>query len=303
MAEKIGIIGTGSLGLALLSFFKRKGFDIFSYEKDEILKNKIKKNGFEVLFGKRIKFPPFDFCKSFEEFPFEDLKFLIVTVKSYDLEELFSKLPERALKIPIILFQNGLEIEKILKKRNIDLYRFICHLAVYKEKENIIYIRNLKNLNYLGGENSYKGMEIAKIFNQVGIKTLFKKDIKKYIWEKAILNSLLNPLCAIFQKNMKETLKIPGIEFILKNILKESLKVAKAEGINFSKNFEKEALNYIKKGKSHIPSMVFDIKKGRTEIDFLNGKISEIGRKHKIQTPVNDFICFNIKNLINDRNI
>jgi len=49
--------------------------------------------------------------------------------------------------------------------------------------------------------------------------------------------------------------------------------------------------------------MVFDIEKGRTEIDFLNGMISKIGKRYKIGTPVNDFVVSLVKNLINDRNI
>ena len=37
--------------------------------------------------------------------------------------------------------------------------------------------------------------------------------------------------------------------------------------------------------------MCQDIKKGRrTEIGFLNGKVSELGRRHGVATPVNDVL-------------
>lgn len=234
--------------------------------------------------------------KNLEDIPFEELYFLIVSVKSYDLRELFLKFPRIRHRIPVVLVQNGLGIEDEIKGKNLDIYRFVCHLAVYKEKDYKIWIKQLKKINYLGGKDIERGREISKIFTLADLKTIFKEDIKKYIWEKTILNSLLNPLCAIFQKNMKETLKIKGIDFVLRNILKESLQVARKENIIFNKGFEKEAFKYLKIGGYHIPSMVFDLKKGRTEIDFLNGKISQIGRKHKIFTPLNDFIVSLIKN-------
>jgi 2-dehydropantoate 2-reductase len=47
---------------------------------------------------------------------------------------------------------------------------------------------------------------------------------------------------------------------------------------------EKEILGY-----TNYSSMYQDIMKGKkTEIDFLNGKIVELGAKHSIPTPVNE---------------
>jgi 2-dehydropantoate 2-reductase len=300
---KIGIIGTGSLGLALLAFFKKNNFDVYIYDKDVELLKKIERDGFEIFFNKNnIKILPLKVFKNFKRFPFEKIDFLIIAVKNYDLKEIAKKLPKSSFKIPVVLIQNGLGIEKFFKEKN-NLYRFVCHLAVFKESDLKVKVRFLKEENFLGGGNKNEAVKIANAFCKAGVNTKYKEDINKYIWEKAILNSLLNPLSAIFKKNMKETLRVGGIDFIIKNILNEGIEVAKMEGIKFSKGFKEEALNYIKKGKEHFPSMVFDIEKGKTEIDFLNGMISKIGKMYKIGTPVNDFVVSLVKNLINDRNI
>lgn len=299
---KIGIIGTGSLGLALLSFFKKSNYELFVYDKNKELLKKVEK-GFELVFKNNLfKVPPLKTFKSLKKIPFEKLDFLIISVKAYDLKDLAKKLQNIAAKTPIVLVQNGLGIEDYFKNKK-NLYRFVCHLAVFKDESNKVNVRILKKENFIGGSDIKIGKLIAKAFSQAGIKTNYKKNIKKYIWEKTILNSLLNPLSAIFQKNMEKTLKIKGIDFIIKNILKEGLEVGRKEGIKFSKNFEREAINYIRKGKEHLPSMVFDIKKSKTEIDFLNGMISKIGKKHNIKTPVNDFVVSLLKNLNNERDI
>ncbi|MEJ5167367.1 MAG: 2-dehydropantoate 2-reductase [Thermoanaerobaculia bacterium] len=301
--KKIGIIGAGSLGIAIYSFLKIKGFDVFCFDKDLKLIKKIKKEGLEIYNKRKIKIQPFKIFKDLK-FPFENLDFIIISVKSYDIKDVLKDLPEEAFSKPIVLVQNGLGVEDFFKgKRKLNLYRFVCHLAVYRKEGNKIFLKILKGENYLGGGDEKSGKIIASSLSSAGFKTLYKRDIKKYSWEKTILNCLLNPLCAIFQKNMKEVLKIGGIEFVLENILRESLEVARAEGIIFNRNFEREALRYIKKGKDHIPSMVFDIKRGKTEIDFLNGRISKIGKKHNIETPVNNFIVSLIKRFTDDRNI
>ncbi len=299
---KIGIIGTGSLGLAFFAFFKRSNYELFAYDKNKELLKNIEK-GFDLVFKDNLfKVPPLKTFKSLKKIPFENLDFLIISVKAYDLKDLAKKLQNTTSKTPIVLVQNGLGIEDFFKNKK-NLYRFVCHLAVFKDECNKVNVRILKKENFIGGDNEKIGGLIAKAFSQAGIKTNYKRNIKKYVWEKTILNSLLNPLSAVFQKNMQSTLKIKGIDFIINNILKEGLEVGRKEGVKFSKNFEREAINYIRKGEKHLPSMVFDIKKGKTEIDFLNGMISRIGKKHNIKTPVNDFIVSLLKNLKNDRNI
>ncbi len=294
--NKIGIIGLGALGSTLLAFFKSKKFEVYPFEKSHILKKSIEEKGIKIIGEKKIEIEPLKLMDKLNEIPFENLHFLIVATKAYDLKILKKELPP-AFSIPIVLVQNGLNLEKELGKNFKFVFRFIPHFAVFKNGEGDIFYKEFKKLNYLGGNEISLGKKITKIFNRANLKTLYKKNIDYFIWEKAILNSLLNPLSAILKRNMEEALKIKDIKIIIKEILKEALKVARKEGINFNKNFEKYALNYIKKGKKHFPSMYFDLMKNReTEIDFLNGKIADLGKKYKIKTPMNDFIRILIKN-------
>lgn len=294
----VGIIGTGPLGSVLLAFFKKNGFNVFPFEKNLKLKNEIEEKGIEIYNKNKIIIPPLKMLDKLSKMPFKDLNFLIISVKNYDIEKLLKNLPQIAFNIPFVSVQNGFGIEDIFEKyKNKDVFRFVSHFAAYKNEKGKIFLNIMREKNYIGGNGDEKvGKLISSSFSKAGIKTLYVRNIKDIIWEKVILNAILNPLCAIFKKNMSQTLKIEGIQNIIKNILIESMEVAKKEGIKFSLNFEKKAMNYIKKGRGHFPSMFYDLKKRETEIDYLNGWISNLGKKHKIPTPTNDFITFLINN-------
>jgi len=79
----------------------------------------------------------------------------------------------------------------------------------------------------------------------------------------------------------------PTLEMV-EAIIDESVKVAKAEGIDLDNKFRRFSMRYLKNAGYHRPSMLVDLENGlRTEIDSLNGKLVDYGRKHYIPTPLN----------------
>ena len=88
---------------------------------------------------------------------------------------------------------------------------------------------------------------------------------------------------------------------IIQEIIKEAFEVTKREGIELIWNEPEEYEDFLKTKQlpptaDHRPSMLHDLEKRRkTEIDFLNGKIVELGLKHSIPTPVNSMLCNIIK--------
>jgi 2-dehydropantoate 2-reductase len=87
------------------------------------------------------------------------------------------------------------------------------------------------------------------------------------------------------------TLVSPNLAEIQKRVVEECITVGAAERVKID-------LSLIQLMNQNLPrytnqtSMLQDIKRGRkTEIDFLNGKIVELGKKHNIPTPVNECIA------------
>ena len=109
----------------------------------------------------------------------------------------------------------------------------------------------------------------------------------------------IGPLSAIFDlhhtdlyisnKNQKMSRNL-GKEIIL-----ETREVAKADGVDVSEKDCLEMFNRIVNSRqTNKSSMAFDVLKNRkTEIDFISGAVSKIGKKHGIKTPLND-LMYNI---------
>jgi 2-dehydropantoate 2-reductase len=132
---------------------------------------------------------------------------------------------------------------------------------------------------------------VADLLSSVGLQTEAPEDIRKYVWEKAILNSALAPVCAITGLTMKDVMDSPDGLALVGRILDESISVAEAEGLRYGADFRDFCLNYLKGGGYHRPSMLVDLDAGLpTEIDRMNGRIAEYGRKHQMPTPVNQTI-------------
>jgi len=99
---------------------------------------------------------------------------------------------------------------------------------------------------------------------------------------------------------VKRLAMIP-VECVVRNITAGSIcrRLGIAEGIELNEDeLMKSMHNAIEKGYEHKTSMLLDIiNKRKTEVDFFNGKIIELGRKHNIQTPLNLLIYGVIKAL------
>ena len=89
---------------------------------------------------------------------------------------------------------------------------------------------------------------------------------------------------------------------IVEQIIYEAVEVARAEDIKIPDNFVKLCIRYLKMAGNHFPSLAVDLINNRpTEINFMNGKIVEYGRKHYIKTPLN-LTFTNLVNAISHKN-
>ena len=77
-----------------------------------------------------------------------------------------------------------------------------------------------------------------------------------------------------------------------KEIILETRDVALADGVNVSEDECLFMFNKIVDSKqTNKSSMAFDVLyKRKTEIDFISGAVSKIGKKHGIATPLNDLM-------------
>ena len=219
---------------------------------------------------------------------------IFLTTKAYDSEKAIGEISELIRKDTVVLvLQNGLGNEEIVKRaadRKAKVLRGITTMAAefFKPGE----IRYWKGETVI--EHKTVAEEVANTMNASGLKTSLSENITDRIWDKVVVNSVVNPLTAIFRVRNREIAAQP-LAVVRHKIVRECIQVGEAEGIALPKNLEKrideEILCY-----TNFSSMCQDIMKGKkTEIDFLNGKIVELGAKHDVPTPVNETLVHLIK--------
>jgi 2-dehydropantoate 2-reductase len=199
--------------------------------------------------------------------------------------------------------QNGLDNEDFVAETfgPDNVLRIVPNYAGSRTGEGEIWMSFFNPPNYIGAMTA-KGeplaRQIAAMMTEAGLETQFTAEVKKYEWEKAILNAALNPVCALTRKRMKDMMDFAPTESLVVELLREGVEVAEAAGVTFDQGFLEQGLQYLKKAGYHKPSMLQDIERGAlTEIDWINAKIVEHARAHGLKAPYNSTIAALVKGL------
>ncbi|MFN4319250.1 MAG: ketopantoate reductase family protein [Aquificaceae bacterium] len=298
---KFLVVGVGALGSTYLAFLSRAGYRAVGLLKKGKSLNKIRVEGIWGEFEQRV-----EAVDSLELIDFEpDL--IILTVKSYDTEGALRDIePLSRGKSLLLIAQNGYgNYEKAVRlfgKGKVILSRVIFgakllqwgHVRITVCADDVVL-----------GDPSEKLEEgflkyLAQSLSKAGIPTRYEREVYKYLWDKILYNCALNPLGALFEKTYGELAQNPYTKELMDSIIEEAFRVIKANKIptfwekpeDYKKHFYEKL---IPPTADHYPSMLDDIKKGKTEVDALNGALVDLGEKVDIPTPVNQFIVKLIK--------
>ena len=187
----------------------------------------------------------------------------------------------------ILILQNGLGNEELVKEQvspDVEIIRGLCSSAVEFMLPGEICVKHIRETVL---PRTPTGVRIKYLFDSCGLETRLSDEMNVEIWRKLTLNCVINPLTAIFRLHNDE-IASNSLRKVKSMIIKECIEVAIGEGVNLSpvtvEEVDAAAASY-----SNLSSMCQDILRGRkTEIDFLNGKISDLGRRHGVDMPAND---------------
>ncbi len=296
---KVAVLGAGAMGSLFGGLLAEKGLNVILIDvwKDHI--EAINKNGLimDGHGGNRV----IKVKATNEPSKLNIVDAVIVMCKATVLEPALNSIKNIiGEKTAFMSFQNGIGHEAIIQN------------IVGKEKvlggtttqaSNILgpgHIKNHASLpswigEYEGGVSD-RVKEIADTFTEHGLEMIAAEDVKKRKWMKLFALTAIGPLSAIFDLNHTELYidnKNQTISRTLgKEIILETRKIALAEGIDVSENECLFMFNKIVDSKqTNKSSMAFDILyKRKTEIDFISGEVSRLGKKHGIPTPLNDLM-------------
>lgn len=304
--RRMAIIGVGPVGGIMAAYLKNSGHevllvDILKGHLDEIRTVGLKIEGLKDM---TVPFTDGELCYSIAELEGKDVDTVFVSVKASVLSKILPEL--KAVISPgtlTISLQNGMDTEEAIAEYfgGENTLRIVVNYAGNLIGNGRIRMSFFNPPNYLGTistEAEARGRDLADLITASGMETAFTPEIKKYEWEKVILNAALSPVCALTQKTMKQMMECGETRELVKAILREGIEVAKANDIHFDLGFLEHCMDYLDKAGHHKTSMHVDIDRGSpTEIAFLNEKIVEYGKLKGIPTPYNSTIVSLIRGL------
>jgi len=178
---------------------------------------------------------------------------ILVTVKAFDLEAALRELaPHLDSSHLVVVLQNGLGIrelaERVLGRRVVRAVTFTA--ASFEEPGHVA-------LHALGKTYFPPERELLELWDSCGIPAVGTEDMGIYEWRKLAINAVINPLSAL--------LRVRNVD--LEETQAKVLASMEQTGTNRS-------------------SMLQDIRAQRpTEIEWINGAIVRLARKHAIPVP------------------
>ena len=240
------------------------------------------------------------------------MDYALVCVKSYDSARVAEVLRDSATtavaQAKIVLCQNGygnvemfseaLGAKRVFAARVITGFRRLAphHVDITVHAAPV----------HVGSFVEGRSDEVADLCSALStgdLPTRVSHHIDADLWAKILYNSMLNPLGAIVDATYGELGESATARPIMEGIAAEGFAVMLASGHSthwphaqaFLKAFYTEMLPPTRE---HESSMLQSIRAGqRTEIEALNGALSRLGREFGIETPHNDRVTAQVREL------
>lgn len=287
MAEKlkIGTIGVGPVGGILSMCLAEAGADVIIADIPQ-RNSQIKENGLQVRWEDKMHEHRVGVVDSIRFLAAEKPDCIVIATKVGILKTIMSDVVKAVGEDCLVISsQNGIgpedEIASHISPQNV--CRMVVNYAGGTREDGVIQLSWFNPPNYLGPVTDYKHpklLQLLEMLNGWGMTSNLVDTftIKKMAFYKTILNSALLPLCGIMGLTMREAMQGKATRRLAGDFIREGLAVAERLGYDYGEDSFEKSMRYLDKGGDHHPSMTGDLKnKVPTEIEFINGKILEIG--------------------------
>lgn len=279
---KIGVLGIGAIGTVMAYQLQRlPSHDIFYFSrtKKKTLKLVVESQPFDIPVG----------IKTTSETL--KLDWLFICIKEHQYQEAkhwFSKLISPSTKVVVI--RNGLHLkESLLDFANED-HILECLIDCPTERDKKGYYNCIK-MPKLTVPKSDLASEFETLFNRSGIEITQSNDFKTDAWKKLLESATLGAVLCIYNRTC-EIFQLSIAKHLYRNLMEESIKVAKADGAKIEENFTDKMINKLMNyPKTKGSSMLTDLRQGKPlELGAKNGIISKLGKQYGIETSINDWM-------------
>jgi 2-dehydropantoate 2-reductase len=118
-------------------------------------------------------------------------------------------------------------------------------------------------------------------------------DIEVALWQKFVFLTAMSGATASLRSSIGPIAADLELSAFFRKLMEETLAVGKAKGVALDPAFVEERMNFVltKMEPGMKASMAHDLDRGnRMELDWLSGKVRELGRALKVPTPAHDTV-------------
>jgi 2-dehydropantoate 2-reductase len=243
---------------------------------------------------------PYRISDNIKDLPLPD--FILLAVKSYDLESAVMQLKDAVTKDAIIIpLLNGLEpIERLMQlfPDNVVCYGCVYSISVLKAPRHIVRSGTVDQIYFgLPGRTNDRLLQFGTALRNAGVNAICTENVLEEVWKKF---SFLSPIAAVTTYT-NSTLGVirenDEKKNLLRSLMEEALMVAKAKGISLPPDIiEKNLALIAAQPYEGTSSMHRDVQMGRqTEIETLLGYVIKEAKGYGLQVPFYEKIYTGLK--------
>jgi len=298
---KVAVMGAGAIGSLFGGLLAEGGNDVALIARESHAKT-IKQDGLTIegVSGKHVVkvkavTTPAHLKETFD--------LILLTVKAYDTRQAVTEAqPLMGNNSVLLCLQNGLGMEEIASEilgRDRVLRGVTINGVLLKEPGLVIHTgRGETIIGELNTKITERAQKIAEAFSKAELPTRVASNIEGTVWTKILINAGINPFGALTGMKNGELIIIPELRELMTETVVEGINVARKINIELEGDPVSLMIKTAEMTAQNKNSMLQDIEKGkRTEIDFINGAISNLGKRMGVKTPLNNILTHLVKGL------
>jgi 2-dehydropantoate 2-reductase len=233
----------------------------------------------------------------------ETFDLILLTVKAYDTRQAVTEAQMLMGDNSVLLcLQNGLGIEEIASEiigRDRVLRGVTTNGALLKEQGLVVHTGKGETIiGELNRKITERTQKIAEAFSKAGLPTRATSNMEGAVWTKILINAGINPFGALTGMKNGELVMVPELKELMVETVIEGTNVAKEIDVKLEDDPVSLMIKTAEMTAQNKNSMLQDIENGkRTEVDFINGAVSNLGKREGVKTPLNNLLTQLVKGL------
>jgi 2-dehydropantoate 2-reductase len=311
MAVRIDCLGGGSIGLLLAGKLANAGATVTVVTRTEEQALSIQEKGLVVLETEgRLKVHPN--AVSFNQYASSvagQAEWILLTVKQKDITgELLAALNLHAgPETSVCCFQNGLGHLEKLRDAGLParLYAAVTTEGARRTELHTV-MHTGRGMTWIGEPGVYAAGEehspnpgrFTHLLETAGFFAKMSNFIDREIWNKLIMNAVINPVTALLKVHNGELLDSAETLELMSSLYKEAAQLAASLGVTLAEDLWERILAVCRATERNRSSMLQDVEAGRrTELEWLNGSLLRHGEALGLPMPVHRTVYLLVRSM------